>query len=137
MCLPGARISDVASRVKSMCTSRDSVVVGIGTNDVPRGSLGSIQSSFKDLLFELKDIGCRVLVLGLLPRRGSDVMVGKMLALNRWLHSMCFLFGFEFAEFWDKFSLRPDWYLADGLHLTKTGASVLARCVNGLIRSLN
>ena len=138
VCLPGARIDDVLFRVESMCSESDLVIISIGTNDVPRGSLSDIRRRYLDLLFRLKDIGCRVLVLGLLPRRGGPRLIELMRVLNDWLSSYCFLFGFQFAEFWEKFSSRPDWFLGDGLHLTRVGAGVLAREVNRLIsRSLN
>ena len=137
LCLPGARIDDVCWQVDSMCRDQDVVVVSVGTNDVPYGSLDSIRRSYKELLFRLKETGCKVVVVGLLPRRGSASMLHMMVVINSWLESICRLFGFEFVDFWSKFDSRPDRFMKDGLHLTREGARVLARGVNGKVKDMS
>ena len=119
---------------RSLCKGEDTVVVSIGTNDIPWRSVESVRRSFMELLFKLKDTGCKVLVVGLLPRRGRGSMVDKMLLINQWLESVCRLFEFGFVNFWLKFESRDDWFLRDGLHLTKEGARVLARGVNRAVK---
>ena len=98
VCLPGARIDDVSSRVESLCKGEDTVVVSIGTNDIPRRSVEFVRRSFMELLFKLKDTGCKVLVVGLLPRRGRGSMVDKMVLINQWLESVYRLFEFGFVD---------------------------------------
>ena len=58
----------------------------------------------------------------------------SVILINQWLESVCRLFEFGFVNFWLKFESRDDWFLRDGLHLTKEGARVLARGVNRAVK---
>ena len=91
-------------------SGKEVAIVSISTNDIPRRSLESIQDSFLDMFVKLKDSGCKVLITGLLPRRGNPSMLSKMWLVNRWLSSACVRFGFEFVDFWLLFDGQSSWY---------------------------
>jgi len=134
LCFPGARIRDVVCRLDSISKGEDVLVVSVGTNDVSRSQLDFIRDDYWDLLFGLKDCGVDVVVTGLIPRKGSEKMISKMVLLNRWLGSICGWFGFRFLDVWDKFLDKEQLFARDGLHLSWQGATVFARCVNAFLK---
>ena len=133
VCLPGARIQDVSSRISSIVSDEEEVVVQVGTNNLQSESLEVIRSRDRELLCRLASTRAKIFFCSLLPRFDSKVSELKIDDLNKFLQDLCFQFDFKYLDLFSSFRSRRDLFARDGLHLNNAGARLFGRLVNASV----
>ena len=120
-CLPGDRIRDVTTGLKSLVQPSDYypfLLFHVGTNDVATKSLRSIKRYFRALERMLTNLGAQVVFYSVLPVTGGDFGRNRRAQdINTWLQDWCLHQNFGFLNHGRAFEtqgmLGPD-----GIHLS-------------------
>lgn len=141
-CLPGARVQDISDRLERILEREGEdpvVVVHVGTNNIGKARMEDLFGDYKALGTKLRNRSSRVIISGLLPEPRANWLRDKNIReVNTWLKEWCGKEGFHFMGHWHQFWNRGDLYRWDGLHLNRSGTSVLAKRINRVVsRTLN
>ena len=117
VCLPGAKIEDIAEKAGQVMGGGmgGAVLVHVGTNN-----------SEKETLKEAR-VG-QIVLSGILPimgGRGEEYRNCRRMAISTQVQKVCMEEGVGFVDMWLNFVGRDDFFMRDGLHLTGKGAAVL------------
>ncbi|CAJ1057824.1 hypothetical protein D4764_12G0010930 [Xyrichtys novacula] len=127
---PGATAADIANKIPSLLRSLPSsirrIIVHIGCNDTARRQSEQTKCDFKRLLNSLKDCGKSVFISGPLPTMTQNCeRFSRLLSLNSWTNMLCNAQNVHFIDNFNSFWNRPDYFNSDGIHLNRSGRSIL------------
>ena len=109
-------------------------LVQIGTNNLCRDSVEVIKDKYRKLFVHFENRPeVRLVVSGLLPRKGNWEMGSKIFEINRWLESYCRVKGFRFMSVWDSFYGNCKMYRRDLLHPSLKGAKFLGKAYDRVV----
>ena len=110
------------------------LVLSVGGNDFyPRGNRPSpdgygIHREFEELLKLAKSKTNKIVVVGLVPRRGFRFeMYMRARGLNDYLNDLCLQYSLKFAKPWDLLFGRDRMFQQDGIHFSEEGAKTFSR----------
>ena len=123
VCLPGAKIEDVAEKAGQV--TGGAVVVHVGTNSTEKEDTSAIVGKYRRLVKTLKEarIG-QIVLLGILPvmgGRGEEYRNCRRMSTNTQVQKVCMEEGVHFVDMWLNFVGRYDFFI----NLTGKGAAVL------------
>ncbi|CAJ1053384.1 hypothetical protein D4764_12G0010930 [Xyrichtys novacula] len=127
---PGATAAYIANKIPSLLRSLPSsirrIIVHIGCNDTVRRQSEQTKCDFKRLLNSLKDCGKSVFISGPLPTMTQNCeRFSRLLSLNSWTNMLCNAQNVHFIDNFNSFWNRPDYFNSDGIHLNRSGRSIL------------
>ena len=130
---PGAGIKRVKEEVRKLDPDRNSTLIfSVGGNDFYlRGNrfcnCEKLLGDFDSLLREAKRKTNRILVVGLIPRRGAtDEHYYTAIGVNARLATLCKSLSLRYADPWRRFFGRNELYQGDGIHFSGRGAREFA-----------
>ena len=130
VCLPGAGISRVSSRIDTCLEENGTkpiVFLSAGGNDLGKVRSEELLGKFRLALDKIRSKGGIPVVCGVLPRRGVGAeWLFRAIAVNRRLAVHCKSNGWSFIDNWDLFYGKDALYARDGVHLSRQGVRVLA-----------
>jgi len=134
-CLLGARVKDISDWLERILEGEHAVaVLYVGTNNIGKTGKEDLFEDYQALGAKLKKRSSRVTISGLLPElRANEHRVEKIREVNTWLKDWCGKEGFHFMRNWHQYWNRRDLYRWDGLHLNRSGNSILAKRINGVV----
>ncbi|XP_068521222.1 uncharacterized protein [Anas acuta] len=138
-CLPGARVRDVAKKVKRLVRPTDYyplLVFQAGSDEVATRSPKAIKRDFRDLGRLLRGSGAQVVCASVLPIGGIEAERCAV-HINLWLRDWCDRQNFGFFDH-GKVYATPGLMAPDGKGLSRRGVRIFGQELAGLIdRALN
>uniref|UniRef100_A0A8B9TZX8 SGNH hydrolase-type esterase domain-containing protein n=1 Tax=Anas zonorhyncha TaxID=75864 RepID=A0A8B9TZX8_9AVES len=138
-CLPGARVRDIAKKVKRLVRPTDYyplLVFQAGSDEVAKRSPKAIKRDFRDLGRQLRGSGAQVVFASVLPIGGMEAERCAV-RINSWLRDWCDRHNFGFFDH-GKVYATPGLMAPDGMGLSRRGVRILGQELAGLIdRALN
>ena len=141
MCLPGARIEHVTTRVEKIMGrgKGGTILVHIGTNNADKEGTTAIVDKYSKLLKKTKEASVgQIIPSGILPVFGNRIdgyRNSKRMAINGMVKRLCKEEDVGYVDLWDSFVGKEEMYARDGLHLSGKGAAVFAEGLSGAVAS--
>ena len=133
-CFPGAGIEKISGSLPKVKSALQATVVSVGTNDVGENSSAELRLKYRNLLAKLSGRRSPSIIVGLLPRmKEGKTWSDRARELNLWLHRQCNERNLIFINLLEHFSLSPNLYRHDGIHLTLQGKEFIADTLGDII----
>uniref|UniRef100_A0A672Y8Z7 SGNH hydrolase-type esterase domain-containing protein n=1 Tax=Sphaeramia orbicularis TaxID=375764 RepID=A0A672Y8Z7_9TELE len=134
MCFPGATVKDISEKIHDALEVHPSVhtvIVHVGTNDVPRRQSELLKVDFLNLFNILRQARVKSFISGPIPTIGRGYgRFSRLLSLHIWLSSSCLADDMAYIDNFNLFWNRMDSFNKDGLHLNYRGARFLSANIN-------
>ncbi|CAJ1053403.1 hypothetical protein D4764_12G0010930 [Xyrichtys novacula] len=126
----GATAADIAHKIPSLLRSLPSsisrIIVQDGCNVTAHQQSEQTKCDFKRLLNTLKDCGKLFFISGPLPTVTQNCKhFSRLLSLNSWTDMLSNTQKVHFIDNFNSFWNRPDYFNSDGIHLNRSGRSIL------------
>ena len=137
VCLPGARMEHVTERVETIMGRGNggSILVHVGTNNADKEGTTAIVEKYRNLLKKTKQARVGQIILsGILPVFGNRIQGyrnSKRMAVNGMVKRLCKEDEVGYVDLWDRFVVKEEMYMRDGLHLSGKGLPFLQRDCQG------
>ena len=125
VCLPGAQIEDVAEKAGQVMAvgTRGDVLVHVGANSTEKDGTSAVVGTYGRLVKALKEArNGQIMLSGVSPvmgGRGQEYRNCRRMAINTQVQKVCIEEGVGFVDMWLNFVGRDDFFMRDGLHLTR------------------
>ena len=127
----GAGIKRVFQTIEKISDEDSVVCIVAGGNDVQKRRSEELISQYKEALERVRSHGGTAIACGIFPRMGyGSEWMSRAIRFNCRMKKFCEENNIIFIDVWDKFYGVNNFYARDGVHLSRTGNSVLARLVD-------
>ena len=130
-CFPGAGVGQVVKEIDHLADSSKVSCIIAGGNDIHKRRSEELVKKYIEALEKVRMKGGIAIACGILPRRGHGrEWASRALGFNDRMEKYCKENGIGFIDTWDTFSGRRNLFARDGIHLSRSGVTVLARLVD-------